>query len=212
MASHAPTPSPTPHTSCTLVGGLFSDGVQCTLFIISISSLVYKRSIEVPKRSFKVWAMDTLKQGISSNMIHVWNLVASILMASNGVIMNHFRTLHGTETVALKEDNFDECAFYFCSFFIDTTFGCVVTYWLLKGTMKLGDEGYVWPSWKTPGECRERAQRAKLSQLRSERSEGAVSISRAQRKDERSGMPSAGGRGWGGGVVPPSTTKVFHTS
>jgi len=135
--------------SCRLVGGTFSDCVQLVLFVISFSSLVYKRSIERPQRPLQIWALDSLKQGFSSNLVHFWNILASILMASNGIIMTRIRTVQGTSRVS--EKGFDECAFYFCSFFVDTTVGCVITYYALQFTIWIADKDWVWRSWHTPG-------------------------------------------------------------
>ena len=85
VKSSSPSVSSTSSSSaCHLIGGTFSDCIQLVLFVISFSTLVYKRSIERPQRPFDIWALDALKQGFSSNVIHFWNILASILMASNG--------------------------------------------------------------------------------------------------------------------------------
>lgn len=55
---------------CHLVVGRFALLVQGCLGCIAFSSLLLKRHLEYPKRSWKVWALDILKQMISAVAAH----------------------------------------------------------------------------------------------------------------------------------------------
>ena len=68
--------------SCELVGfaGII---VQLTLGFLSFSVLIYKRYTEKPKRAWKIWFMDTSKQGASQFLAHIINIVISIKLSAN---------------------------------------------------------------------------------------------------------------------------------
>ena len=46
---------------CTLLAGSFDYLVQAALVVGAVSTLVYKRRIERPKRTLQVWAFDASK-------------------------------------------------------------------------------------------------------------------------------------------------------
>jgi hypothetical protein len=56
--------------------------VQMVLGALSFSILVYKRYIETPKRAWKIWALDTSKQGVSQFLAHIINVAISMQLSS----------------------------------------------------------------------------------------------------------------------------------
>jgi hypothetical protein len=110
--------------------------------------------------------MDTLKQGFSANLIHFWNIFASVLI-SRGTI--NFRDLNDPNATVTEVEvsvdargNFvvnqddplasrDECAFYFLTFFLDTTVGVLISLGILHATISLASSGWVYESWGHPG-------------------------------------------------------------
>ncbi len=69
-----------PIQSCQLIGfaGIL---VQLILAALSFSVLIYKRYTEEPKRAWKIWAMDTSKQGVSQILAHIINVALSIQLS-----------------------------------------------------------------------------------------------------------------------------------
>ena len=97
---------------CTLLGGWFSLSVQILLAFVCILTLVFKREFEVPRRPWKVWFLDVLKQGIGSSSDHMVNILISILlMADTG--------------------DGDECQWYFLVYTLTSTVGCTTNISLL---------------------------------------------------------------------------------
>jgi len=66
---------------CRLLGP-FALFVQAGLGVLAILSLVFKRWREVPRRPVKVWAFDASKQVLGSALLHVLNLIMSMLSSS----------------------------------------------------------------------------------------------------------------------------------
>ena len=68
--------------SCQLIGvvGIL---IQLLLGFLSFSILVYKRYTEKPKRAWKIWAMDTSKQGVSQLLAHIINVAISIQLSTS---------------------------------------------------------------------------------------------------------------------------------
>jgi len=71
-----------PIASCELVGfaGIL---IQIILGALSFSVLIYKRYTENPKRAWKIWALDTSKQGVSQILAHVINVLISMLLSTS---------------------------------------------------------------------------------------------------------------------------------
>ena len=67
------------NTHCSIVGFL-GILIQIILGILSFSVLIIKRHYEDPKRPWKVWCYDTLKQGISQLLAHFLNLLISLIL------------------------------------------------------------------------------------------------------------------------------------
>lgn len=71
-----------PIQSCQLIG-LVGILIQLVLAALSFSVLVYKRYKERPKRAWKIWFLDTSKQGASQFLAHVINVAISIHLSAN---------------------------------------------------------------------------------------------------------------------------------
>jgi hypothetical protein len=100
-----------PIESCQLIGfaGIM---IQMILGALSFSVLVYKRYTETPKRAWKIWAMDTSKQGVSQFLAHVINVAISMQLSS-------------------KLDS-DACIWYFTTNVLDNTVGVVICVGILS--------------------------------------------------------------------------------
>ena len=105
--------------SCRLVSGRFAAIVQFLLMLAALSTLVVKRRMEVPRRDFKVWLLDSGKQCVGGLWIHFCNLGVSVLFA------HVLGQQHGV-------DSQNECAFYFFNFLVDTFIGVAFVYLLLR--------------------------------------------------------------------------------
>jgi hypothetical protein len=70
-----------PIESCQLIG-LAGIIVQLVLGAMSFSVLIYKRYVEKPKRAWKIWALDTSKQGVSQMLAHFVNIAISMSLSS----------------------------------------------------------------------------------------------------------------------------------
>jgi len=91
--------------SCQLIGfaGIM---IQLVLGALSFSVLIYKRYIEKPKRAWRIWAMDTSKQGVSQFLAHVINVAISMQLSS--------------------KLSSDACIWYFTTNILDNTLGVVM--------------------------------------------------------------------------------------
>lgn len=78
MSRHPHTHS---NTHCSVVGpvGIL---IQLLLGILSFSVLIIKRHFENPKRPWRVWRYDTIKQVISQMLAHFLNLTISMALTS----------------------------------------------------------------------------------------------------------------------------------
>lgn len=111
--------------SCELLGH-FAVGVQLCLGGIAFSSLIYKRTREFPRRSFRVWFLDVSKQAFGAFFVHCLNLVFSILILSE------------------RSKTLDPCVLYFLNVLLDTTVGVYILSLILKlvsKKIKSGDYG-----------------------------------------------------------------------
>ncbi|ORX45563.1 hypothetical protein BCR36DRAFT_414427 [Piromyces finnis] len=83
--------------------------VQACMGMIAVSILIVKRQKENPKRPFKTWALDTMKQITGQLMIHSFNIILSYIRIFNS---------------SAKESN--PCIWYFLNLFLDTTIGIFI--------------------------------------------------------------------------------------
>lgn len=106
---------------CRLLGGTFALFVQVALAVSAIGTLVYKRSMEKPRRPWVVWFFDTSKQAFAGMLQHAVNLAFGILFATSGVA--------------------SECAWYITNFTISV--GCgVIILWGFMAAYKWAVERY----------------------------------------------------------------------
>ena len=95
-------------SGCKLLDDLFSYLIQIFLGLVAVSSLVYKRHIELPQRPWKIWSFDVSKQLIGGFFVHIGNICVSAYI--------------------LNKSDGDECAWYFINFFVDCTIGVGIVY------------------------------------------------------------------------------------
>jgi hypothetical protein len=99
---------------CELLG-MFGFFVQFLLGIFCFSILVIKRQLESPKRSTIIWFLDISKQGISTLLLHFFNLFFS---------------------VAVSSENEDQCVWYLNNVLLDGTIG-VLFQWILVRCLEI---------------------------------------------------------------------------
>lgn len=121
LASHTTSPPPDPDNGeCRLLGP-FAILVQGALGILALSALVYKRWRERPQRPLKIWFFDVSKQVVGSVLVHVANLLMSMLSSGQ------FSMKIGPEIVASRSVDETEqyapnpCSFYLLNLAIDVS-------------------------------------------------------------------------------------------
>lgn len=95
---------------CQLLGP-FALLIQASLGALALLSLVYKRWRERPQRPIKVWAFDASKQVVGSMLLHIANLLMSML-SSGELNTTHFTT---------NEYHANPCSFYLLNLAIDVS-------------------------------------------------------------------------------------------
>ncbi|KAH8725522.1 vacuolar membrane protein-domain-containing protein [Phaeosphaeriaceae sp. PMI808] len=109
---------------CNLLGD-FALLVQGALGLLAVSSLAVKRWREHPRRPVKIWFFDASKQVFGSVLLHLANILMSMLSS-------------GKFDVALQSATTDDgdqpnpCSFYLLNLAIDTTIGIPILVLLLK--------------------------------------------------------------------------------
>ncbi|EXJ91303.1 hypothetical protein A1O1_04413 [Capronia coronata CBS 617.96] len=116
---------------CKLLGP-FAILVQGALGVLALSSLVYKRWRERPQRPLKVWSFDVSKQVVGSMLLHLANLVMSLL--SSGQIEQSLAKAAATTIGAVATEGYqpNPCSFYLLNLGIDTTIGIPILIIILK--------------------------------------------------------------------------------
>ena len=99
---------------CELLG-MFGFFIQFVLGIICFSVLVIKRQLESPKRSLIIWFLDISKQGISTLILHFFNLFFSVVVTS---------------------ENEDQCVWYLNNVLLDGTIG-VIFQWIFVRCLEI---------------------------------------------------------------------------
>ncbi|EKM59764.1 uncharacterized protein PHACADRAFT_170370 [Phanerochaete carnosa HHB-10118-sp] len=125
---------PVDQRSCRLLGPTALI-VQALMGLLVISSLVYKRHRESPKRPWRIWSFDVTKQVIGQMFVHGVNVLISGLVAQ------------------LSSGN--ACVLYFLNILIDTTLGVAIIYLTLHLTTfflteKCGFKGFETGKYGTP--------------------------------------------------------------
>ena len=99
---------------CELLG-IFGFFIQFVLGVFCFSILIIKRQLESPKRSTIIWLLDISKQGISTLLLHFFNLFFS---------------------VAVSSENEDQCVWYLNNVFLDGTIG-VIFQWIFVRCLEI---------------------------------------------------------------------------
>lgn len=95
---------------CHLLGP-FALIIQGSLGLLALLSLVFKRWRERPQRPLKVWAFDASKQVVGSMLLHVANLLMSLLSSGKLVV-----TLEDPDKFQANP-----CSFYLLNLAIDVS-------------------------------------------------------------------------------------------
>ncbi|KAF1809333.1 hypothetical protein P152DRAFT_461516 [Eremomyces bilateralis CBS 781.70] len=130
---------------CDLLGD-FSLLVQSSLGLLALTSLVYKRWRETPRRPLKIWAFDASKQVVGSMMLHVLNVLMSMLSSGKFDIKDAATAAATpgpdiTPRLMRRDDGFAQydgsgdapnpCSYYLLNLGIDTTIGIpILLLWL----------------------------------------------------------------------------------
>jgi len=101
---------------CNILSDWFGFFVQGLLFAFCCGSLLLKWYMENPRRKFKIFLLDSSKQIVGAGVIHCLNMFCAWLFAS------------------FEDSLADECAWYWVNIMIDTTFGCIICWAILKLT------------------------------------------------------------------------------
>ena len=96
--------------TCTLLDGVFGMEIQFLLISLCLGSLLLKRHHEIPRRNFKVFLLDVLKQSSSSSFSHLFNL-----FSSKYIVLYFF-----------KETILDECQCYILQYLLDSSIGLML--------------------------------------------------------------------------------------
>ncbi|KAL8707512.1 MAG: hypothetical protein Q9220_007454 [cf. Caloplaca sp. 1 TL-2023] len=107
---------------CQLLGEA-SIFIQGALGGLALLSLVYKRWKERPQRPLKIWSFDVSKQVIGSVLLHIANLLMSLLSSGQ------FTVTPKTESGGYRAN---PCSFYLLNLAIDTTIGIPILIILLR--------------------------------------------------------------------------------
>ena len=110
----APEKELTEEGKCELLG-MFGFFIQFVLGVVCFSVLVIKRQLESPKRGLIIWLLDISKQGISTLIIHFFNLFFS---------------------VAVTSENEDQCVWYLNNVILDGTIG-VLFQWIFVRCLEI---------------------------------------------------------------------------
>lgn len=103
---------------CALLGP-FALFIQGALGVLALLVLVFKRWRERPQRPIKIWAFDASKQVVGSALLHIANLLMSMLSS-------------GQLTIKAGDYQANPCSFYLLNLAIDTTVGIPILVVLLR--------------------------------------------------------------------------------
>ncbi|KAL6707638.1 hypothetical protein ACN47E_003988 [Coniothyrium glycines] len=116
---------------CNLLGD-FALLVQGALGLLAVSSLAIKRLRESPRRPLKIWFFDVSKQVFGSVLLHLANILMSMLSSGKFDVAATTAALpkHAGTNDAGEQPN--PCSFYLLNLAIDTTIGIPILVLLLK--------------------------------------------------------------------------------
>lgn len=109
-----------PNGECRLLGP-FALVVQGALGGLALLALVYKRWKERPQRPLKIWAFDVSKQVVGSVLVHIANLLMSML--SSGQFSIKLGPQHISRDAATTASRYvpNPCSFYLLNLAIDVS-------------------------------------------------------------------------------------------
>ena len=107
---------------CPLLGS-FSILIQGALGGLALLALVYKRWRERPQRPVKIWAFDVSKQVVGSILLHLANLLMSLLSSGQ---------LDVSSTIAGSTKGANPCSFYLLNLAIDVRFYPTSLYFIIE--------------------------------------------------------------------------------
>ncbi|KAF2795346.1 hypothetical protein K505DRAFT_324126 [Melanomma pulvis-pyrius CBS 109.77] len=116
---------------CHLLGS-YALLVQGALGLLAVSSLVFKRWRETPRRPLKIWFFDASKQVFGSVLLHLANILMSMLSSGSFDVASKTKA---TPQYAGADDDGKQpnpCSFYLLNLAIDTTIGIPILVILLK--------------------------------------------------------------------------------
>ena len=111
-----PQPGEEANGECRLLGP-FSLLVQAALGALALLSLVYKRRRERPRRPVKIWLFDVSKQVFGAIILHVLNLLLSML--SSGRFDSAKSTTYIASSGGGEREQPNGCSFYLLNLAID---------------------------------------------------------------------------------------------
>ncbi|KAL7413066.1 vacuolar membrane protein-domain-containing protein [Mrakia frigida] len=113
--------------------------VQALMGVLVIATLLVKRSLEHPKRPWKIWALDNSKQFLGQAIVHASNILISTFPAPSSTPLlstssSDSRTSFILTTRPQPSPSLppNPCSLYFLNVLIDTTFGVILIAYLLK--------------------------------------------------------------------------------
>ena len=128
----SPKETPPDTGECKLLGK-FAILVQGALGVLALLALVYKRWRERPQRPVKVWFFDASKQVVGSVLVHIANLLMSMLSSGQLSISLDASTVvqRGLHSLGRRAEDGDgdyspnPCSFYLLNLAIDVSFICL---------------------------------------------------------------------------------------
>lgn len=105
---------------CNLLGD-FALLVQGALGLLAVSSLAIKRLREHPRRPIKIWFFDVSKQVFGSVLLHLANILMSMLSSGQFDVQAQTQAAAATAISAEKGDEPNPCSFYLLNLAIDVS-------------------------------------------------------------------------------------------
>lgn len=105
---------------CSLLGP-FALIVQASLGGLALMALVYKRWRERPQRPLKIWSFDVSKQVVGSVLVHIANLLMSMLSSGQFSITVAPSTVQGRDLDESGKYQPNPCSFYLLNLAIDVS-------------------------------------------------------------------------------------------
>ncbi|CAL3973106.1 hypothetical protein PZA11_005429 [Diplocarpon coronariae] len=130
-SASSPHDSPPKNGECELLGP-FAILVQGALGLCALLALVFKRWRERPQRPVKIWFFDVSKQVVGSVLVHMANLLMS--MVSSGKFSVKLDPSTVASRMADEQEKYkpNPCSFYLLNLAIDTTIGIPILIFLLR--------------------------------------------------------------------------------